>query len=200
MGKRGGQKRWVLYGPVGNLLVAVFGTACASVTAPPPQAQAACVPAVPAATSTSVNESKSPELVAAPTAVTAPPPVGAAQSSSELPVSLAAEHIVPVIAAAAPSVKAQCWQPGLDAGAPGVPASARVLVHAQIGPSGSVTAASTEDSPPGYPQLADCVVKLVRSLTFHRAVTTTSVNIPFIFDAKPPSNAAAPANADAPAQ
>jgi hypothetical protein len=178
MGKRGGRKKRVLNGATGSLLVAVLGVACGTATAPPPP-QSAPAEKVPVAAATPVREEP---------------------SSAELPVTLTAEHIMPVIAAVAPRVKAQCWQPSLDARAADAPSNARVLVRTQIDPSGSVAAAHTEDSPPGYPQLADCVVKLVRSLTFPGAQTATAANIPFVFDTKTPSDAPAPATSDAPSR
>jgi len=58
------------------------------------------------------------------------------------------------------------------------------LVQAQIDRSGHVTAAHTEDAPSAYPQLSDCVVKLVLSLTFDRSQTGAVANLPFIFGAQ----------------
>jgi hypothetical protein len=106
---------------------------------------------------------------------------------AELPARLSAEHISPVIAAAAPRVKAKCWQASLDNRGPDAPLTARVLVQAEIEPSGAVASARTDDAPAGYPELADCVLTIVRTLTFHRASASTNVNIPFVFDATSPN-------------
>jgi hypothetical protein len=61
--------------------------------------------------------------------------------------------------------------------------TARVLVQAEIDPSGSVASAHTDDAPAGYPELADCVLGVVRTLTFHPALESTIVTMPFVFGA-----------------
>jgi len=62
--------------------------------------------------------------------------------------------------------------------------TARVLVQAEIEPSGSVASAQTDDAPVGYPELAECVLSIVRTMTFHPASESTIVTIPFVFDGR----------------
>jgi hypothetical protein len=50
--------------------------------------------------------------------------------------------------------------------------------------AGEVAAVTTRESPSSYPQLADCVAVVVRSLKFRRALKPTVAQIPFIFDAR----------------
>ncbi|MES1182783.1 MAG: AgmX/PglI C-terminal domain-containing protein [Myxococcales bacterium] len=114
----------------------------------------------------------------------APSPLGKGDQSAEVPVRLTAEHISPVVAAATPRVKTRCWQVALDKRGPDAPMTARVLVEAEIEPSGSIASAHTDDAPAGYPELADCVLSVVRTLTFHPASESTIVTIPFVFDAR----------------
>src|SRR5688572_29282179 len=129
MGQRVGLK-WVLGL---NVLCSVAGfleTGCITATAPAPRPQPA-------------PKAQSP--------VPAPTQVVESDQSAEVPVRLTIEHISPVIAAAAPRIKSQCWQPALDARAPDAPPNARVVVQAQIDASGKVAAVQTDGSPPDYP-------------------------------------------------
>lgn len=159
MQKRTGRSLGLNLAAAGTL-TAVLGAACTTATAPPP-----CPVATPKGG-----------------AAGAPTPVTGKDESSDIPERLAAEHISPVIAAAAASVKRRCWQPALDARAADAPTSARVLLKAQIEPSGQVSAVHTEEASSAYPQLADCAAGVVRTLTFPRALSPTTANIPFIFD------------------
>lgn len=160
--------RWVLRLATGRALPALLATACASAAAPHVATQPA---------PTAVRPAPKAEQTPAP----------ADDPSTELPPHLTAEHISPVIAAAAALVKRHCWQPALDARAPDAPLSARVLLQTEIDSSGKVTSIRTDEAPPAYPQLADCAATVVRSLSFHRALGPTVVNIPFVFDAKAPA-------------
>lgn len=139
---------------------------CASAVTP-----AACPPAAPAQE-----------------AAVAATPAPADDPSTALPLTLTSEHISPVIVAAAPQVKKRCWQVALDTRAPDAPTSARVVLQATIEPSGKVTAVRTDEAPASYPQLAECVAGVVRTLTFHPASRATTVNIPFVFDANAPAD------------
>jgi hypothetical protein len=143
-------------------LLALLGAACSHAAAPPPR-QAPAIQEAPAS---------------------APAPATADSPSTEVPVKLTAEHISPVIAAAAPRIKDLCWQPALDSRAADVPPMARVMVTADIDRSGKVTAVHADGGTSAYPQLAECIATVVRSLTFREAATVTTVNIPFVFDAR----------------
>jgi hypothetical protein len=116
------------------------------------------------------------------------PPPSASTQQAELPDHLAVEQLAPVIAKAAPSVKKYCWQPALDGRAEDAPTSARILVHADIDPSGVVTRVEAEDGPAAYPNLSNCAAEVVRMQKFPKARTTTRVNIPFVFDARNPDS------------
>jgi hypothetical protein len=112
---------------------------------------------------------------------------GAHGESRELPDRLTPDHIVPVIAEVAPRVKTTCWQPSLDERPADAPTTLRIVAHAIIGPSGVVTRVDVDDAPAGYPNLQTCVAELVRSLRFPPATGPTTVNIPFVFDARDPA-------------
>jgi hypothetical protein len=102
----------------------------------------------------------------------------------ELPEHLGVEHIGPVVAAAAPRVRQQCWQPALDTRSRDVPTTASVIAHAEIGPEGDVTDVKVEDAPASYPELSGCIAQVVGCMRFPHASKSTRVNIPFVFDAR----------------
>jgi hypothetical protein len=41
-----------------------------------------------------------------------------------------------------------------------------------------------QGAPTVYPELSDCVASVVRTMRFRRATKPTTVNIPFVFDAR----------------
>jgi len=99
---------------------------------------------------------------------------------------LTAEQLKQVIAAATPRVRKQCWQPALDARAPGAPTNVSVPTHIEIDSSGAVTEVQVQDAPPSYPGLSSCIAGVLRSVRFPRSAGTTSVNIPFVFQGQEP--------------
>jgi hypothetical protein len=102
----------------------------------------------------------------------------------EVPDRLTVTQIQSVIAEAAPRVKRSCWQPALDERAVDAPTNVRIVVFARIDRSGAVLDVKTSEAPPAYPNLASCVEKIVRGLTFPRASDETTTNIPFVFDVR----------------
>jgi len=82
------------------------------------------------------------------------------------------------------SVKRSCWQPSLDARAPGAPTSARVVVTITVGATGSVQNVTTSGDPRGYPGLASCIAGRVRAWQFPASGGTTTANVPFVFAAQ----------------
>jgi hypothetical protein len=105
----------------------------------------------------------------------------ASDDSTDVPGSLTAEQIVPVVAAFKGRMKRRCWQPALDARPQDAPTQARVTAKVDVEPSGKVATVTANGAPPAYPQLAGCVADVVRTMNFPRALRTTSVDIPFIF-------------------
>lgn len=143
-------------------LTGLLGAACITKTPPPLSEQTAPIESTRAEVQTPAVQGDSP---------------------AEIPIRLAAEHISPVIAAVAPRLKAECWQPALDSRSKDAPLSARVVARLDIEPSGRVIAFHTEDEPAAYPELVDCVATIVRSLKFPRAAAATAANVPFLFEA-----------------
>jgi hypothetical protein len=81
-------------------------------------------------------------------------------------------------------VRRRCWQPALDARSASAPKSARVNTSLTIGPSGSVTSSSASGSEQHYPGLSACIGGAIRSWQFPPSDGTTTVNVPFSFNAQ----------------
>jgi hypothetical protein len=93
------------------------------------------------------------------------------------------EQLQQVFATVGPILRKQCWQQALDARAPGAPTNARVPAHIEIDSSGSVIDVQVQDAPSSYPGLSGCIAGVLRSMRFPRSPGTTSVNVPFVFQA-----------------
>ena len=90
------------------------------------------------------------------------------------------------------SVKRACWQQALSSRTQDAPPSARVNVTIIVAPSGAVQSATTGGEPKGYPGLSQCIASRVRGWQFPPSGDTTTVNVPFVFEAassKPTPNA-----------
>jgi hypothetical protein len=93
-------------------------------------------------------------------------------------------EIAGVVEASRPGVRRHCWQPALDARAPGAASTARVSASVVISPSGAVQSATASGSEKDYPGLASCIASRIRSWKFPPSSGTTPVNIPFVFAAQ----------------
>jgi predicted Zn finger-like uncharacterized protein len=82
------------------------------------------------------------------------------------------------------SVRRRCWQPALDARSASAPKSARVSTTITIGPSGSVSSASASGSETHFPGLSACIGGAIRGWKFPPSDGSTTVNIPFSFNAQ----------------
>jgi predicted Zn finger-like uncharacterized protein len=80
-----------------------------------------------------------------------------------------------------PAVRQNCWQRALDARAPGVPTSAKVVASITVDPSGRVQAVSVSGAPRGYPGLSRCIESSVRGWQFPRAASQTVTSATFNF-------------------
>ncbi len=78
------------------------------------------------------------------------------------------------------SVRRGCWEPAIAGRSANAPKSAKVTVSISIGPSGSVTSASSTGGD-GFPGLASCVTGRVRGWKFPPSGGTSQANIPFAF-------------------
>jgi len=89
-----------------------------------------------------------------------------------------------VIAAAAPAIKRECWQPALDSRSSDALPSAKLATSIDIDPDGAVEKASVGAEPAGYRGLSACVERALRKLRFPSSQQPTTVNIPFVFGAE----------------
>jgi hypothetical protein len=80
-----------------------------------------------------------------------------------------------------PAVRQNCWQRALDARAPGVPTSAKVVASITVDPSGRVQAVSVSGAPKGYPGLSRCIESSVKGWQFPRATSQTVTSATFNF-------------------
>ena|SRR5688572_6492474 len=115
-------------------------------------------------------------------------PTAADDRPPEVANTRSVEQLTRVVAAAAPRLKKYCWQPWLDARAPGAKTTVRIVLRLELDRFGKVTALQATESPDGFPGLAECVATLVRDLSFGEAAMTSSVNVPFVFDARKPAD------------
>ena len=141
-------------------VVAAFLAACGS-----PKA-AEVPPSAPAPT---------PAPTLAPTLVPTPAPTSTALDGAA---------VQKVIAAAAPAIKRECWQPALDSRSSAALPSAKLATSIDIDPDGAVEKASVGAEPAGYRGLSACVERALRKLRFPSSQQPTTVNIPFVFGAE----------------
>jgi hypothetical protein len=99
---------------------------------------------------------------------------------------LTSEQLQQIFVTATPTIKKQCWQPALDTRKAEAPPNVRVPAHLEIDSSGAVTDVQVQDAPPSYPELSGCIATVLRSMRFPRSAGTTTVNIPFVFQAQNP--------------
>lgn len=110
-------------------------------------------------------------------------PVQSPASAPETPEQLTAKQLEAVISAGMPRIKQRCWQPALDARAPGQQPLARVFMSMTIDASGSVINVETKGEAPGFPGLSACIADAMRTWKFPRSAGSTTVNLPFEFRA-----------------
>jgi hypothetical protein len=89
-----------------------------------------------------------------------------------------------VVAAHRDSLKPTCWQPALDTRAEGAPTTARIVVTIVVDPNGEVRSATSSTAASEYPGLAICLISRVKNWRFPASARVTTVNIPFVFDAR----------------
>lgn len=80
-----------------------------------------------------------------------------------------------------PTVRQECWQRALQARAPGVPSSAKVIAQITVHSSGRVDSVIASGAPRGYPGLAACIEKAIKRWSFPRSFGETVTNVPFMF-------------------
>lgn len=80
-------------------------------------------------------------------------------------------------------VRRACWQPALDASSGAGAKSARVSTTITISPTGSVSSVNASGAE-NFPGLASCVGGAIRGWTFPKSDGSTTVNVPFSFNAQ----------------
>ena len=108
-------------------------------------------------------------------------PAAGTTSGSGAGGGLEAADVQRTVASNTGSVRRACWQRALDARDPLGPSTARVVVTAIVGPSGTVQSASADAEPTGFPGLGSCIASRVRSWQFKATGQTSTVKIPFVF-------------------
>jgi len=95
---------------------------------------------------------------------------------------LGSEQILRPLHDAMQKIKAECWQPALDARTSDVPMPVRIPTRIKVAPAGIVAEVEVGDAPPELSTLSPCIAAALKNLRFRAIPKPTELSIQFVFD------------------